>query len=42
MAGDHLYCDGVFSCAERMVAAQDWDGAAQAFAQFQTVALPRL
>jgi iron-sulfur cluster repair protein YtfE (RIC family) len=39
MAGDHLYCDGVFSCAERMVAAQDWDGAAQAFAQFQTVAL---
>lgn len=39
MAHDHLHCDGVLASTERLVATQDWNAAAAAFAQFQTQVL---
>jgi DUF438 domain-containing protein len=39
MAQDHLHCDGFSQKAERLATAQDWDGAAAAFAQFKTLVL---
>jgi len=37
MAQDHSHCDSVFERAERLAAANDWDGAATAFAQFKAL-----
>ena len=39
MARHHHECDGLFSRAESLVAAQSWDYAAEAFAAFQTAVL---
>jgi iron-sulfur cluster repair protein YtfE (RIC family) len=39
MAQDHLHCDGFFQQTERLAAAQNWAGAAAAFAQFKTLVL---
>jgi iron-sulfur cluster repair protein YtfE (RIC family) len=39
MAHDHLHCDGVLAHADGLVAAHDWNRAAAAFAQFQTLVL---
>jgi iron-sulfur cluster repair protein YtfE (RIC family) len=39
MAHDHLHCDGVLARTESLVAAQDWNAATAAFAQFQTLVL---
>jgi DUF438 domain-containing protein len=39
MAQSHLYCDGFLEHAERLVANQEWNGAAVAFAQFKSQVL---
>ena len=39
MAQDHRQCDRVFESAERLAAANDWDGSAAAFAQFKALVL---
>lgn len=39
MAHDHLHCDGVLARTESLVATQDWNAAAAAFAHFQTQVL---